>query len=316
MPFTPTAAHCVDLAGRRLSFDSVSLLRSEAGDSSLKRWFPISGEIHLGRVPAAEWAEQLLRMKAGGLNMVNAYVFWIHHEEIRGQSNFSGRRDIRAFLLLAQKLELQVMMRIGPWDHGECRNGGHPDWVLSGKGANSCGKLRSADPLYLGCVKGWYTALADQMRGLYFKDGGPITMVQVDNETSDWRFLLALRKLGLSLGITPCTYTKTGWPSPAPGYPEDSPLLPFFGGYPDQFWSSDHHSDASMGSYLISYPKQDRKHPVGFPHLGVEIGGGMAADYNHRVHLSSPDMPSMHLCDVANGFNMLGYYMVATTRTP
>jgi hypothetical protein len=51
----------------------------------------------------------------------------------------------------------------------------------------------------------------------------------VDNETSDWKFLLVLRTLGLSLGITPCSYTKTGWPSPAAGYPEDYPMLPFFG---------------------------------------------------------------------------------------
>jgi len=69
-------------------------------------------------------------------------------------------------------------MRIGPWDHGECRNGGHPDWVLSAK----CGKLRSSDPKYLGCVEGWYTALAAQLKGLYWKDGGPIVISQVDNE--------------------------------------------------------------------------------------------------------------------------------------
>ena len=48
-------------------------------------------------------------------------------------------------------------------------------------GAESCGKLRSSDPLYIGCVKGWYTALAEQMKGLYYMDGGPITLVQVRN---------------------------------------------------------------------------------------------------------------------------------------
>ena len=125
-------------------------------------------------------------------------------------------------------------------------------------------------------MKGWYTALAEQMKGLYYMDGGPITLVQVDNETSDWKFLLALRELGLSLGITPCSYTKTGWPSPAAGYPADYPMLPFFGGYPDQFWSNDMHSDASLGAYMM--------HAGGggvaakTPMLGVEIGGGMAAD--------------------------------------
>ena len=57
---------------------------------------------------------------------------------------------------------------------------------------------------------------------------------------------------------------------------------------------------------MLIHPAWDRAAQA-VPVLGVEVGGGMAADYNHRVHLSSPDMPSMHLCDVANGFNMMGY---------
>ena len=114
--------------------------------------------------------------------MINVYVFWIHHEESRGVFDFTGRRNIRSFLQLAKELGLHFLMRIGPWDHGECRNGGHPDWVLAAKGAESCGKLRSSDPLYIGCVSGWYTALAKQMSGLYYKDGGPITLVQVSGD--------------------------------------------------------------------------------------------------------------------------------------
>ena len=56
----------------------------------------------------------------------------------------------------------------------ECRNGGHPDWVL-----DNCGKLRSSDPKYLSCVSGWYTALSAELKGLFHKDGGPVTLVQV-----------------------------------------------------------------------------------------------------------------------------------------
>ena len=150
-------------------------------------------------------------------------------EERRGAFNFTGRRNIRQFVTLAGDIGLKVLMRIGPWDHGECRNGGHPDWVL-GRGA--CGRLRSPDPMYLGCVSGWYSALAQQLDGLYHKDGGPIYAVQVDNETSDWKYLLALRALAMSFGILPAVFTKTGWPGPSTGYPSDYPMLPFFGGYP------------------------------------------------------------------------------------
>ena len=87
LPYTPTPAHCVDPAGSKFGVDSLSMLRSDASSSDtslLRRWFPVSGEIHLGRVPAAAWREELLKMKAGGLSMVNVYVFWIHHEESRG----------------------------------------------------------------------------------------------------------------------------------------------------------------------------------------------------------------------------------------
>ena len=155
-----------------------------------------------------------MRMKAGGLNTVAVYVFWIHHEEQRGVFDFSGRRDIRQFITLAKEVGLKVLMRVGPWDHGECRNGGHPDWVLD---RETCGALRSTDPKYLACTAGWYGALAKQLEGLFHKDGGPITLLQVDNETSDWKYLLALRGLAMSLGILPAFFTKTGWPGPAPG---------------------------------------------------------------------------------------------------
>lgn len=109
--------------------------------------------------------------------MISVYVFWIHHEETRGAFDFTGRRDVRKFITLAQDIGLKILLRIGPWDHGECRNGGHPDWVLADK---ACGeKLRSTDPKYMACVEGWYQALAGQLKGLYHKDGGPIVMLQV-----------------------------------------------------------------------------------------------------------------------------------------
>ena len=193
-------------------------------------------------------------------------------------------------------------MRIGPWDHGECRNGGHPDWVL-----HSCGTLRSTDSKYLSCVSGWYTALAKQLTGLYHKDGGPIILVQVDNETTDWKYLLALRELAMSLGILPASFTKTGWPGPAAGYPSDYPMLPFFGGYADAFWggmssmanaaeyvfssepqAADFDSSAGIAAAGIADGSEARTStrmssggwaiPAGYPWLDIEIGGGMAAD--------------------------------------
>jgi beta-galactosidase len=266
---------------------------------------------------------------------------------------------VRQFLQIAQDVGLQVLFRAGPWDHGECRNGGHPDWVLG-----SCGKLRSVDPKYLDCVHGWcvcfparqlsadrasryhartrprahpgapharrYAALAEQTKGLYWKDGGPIVAVQVDNETTDWKYLLALQALGISLGIDPAFYTKTGWPAPGPGYPADYPMMPFFGGYADLFWSDSMASQWHSASWMFTgspsvTPREEGEStgvtsgftvPPGYPWLDVEIGGGMAASYNHRVHMDAADMPSMHLCDVGDGVNQLGYYMYHGGNNP
>jgi hypothetical protein len=294
LAFAPDASAGVAPNGSRVGADSRSLLRS-TGSGPMQRWYPVSGEVHLARLPAAEWREQLMRMKGGGLDMIAVYVFWIHHEEARGTFNFTGRRDIRRFVTTAKEVGLKVMMRIGPWDHGECRNGGHPDWVLT-----QCGKVRTTDPKYLSCVEGWYSALAGELKGLYHKDGGPILMAQVDNETPNWRFLLALKMLAQKHGIEPPFFTKTGWPSPSLGYPSDYPMLPFFGGYADQFWTNEMQPSVSSGSYTFGAHTSGI---AGTPFLGVEIGGGMAAAYNHRVHMFSEDMPSMHTVDVANGFS-------------
>lgn len=175
LPFTPNASHTTSPIGEVIGADSVSLLRGKSADA-MERWYAVGGEIHLARLPQAVWKEQLMRMRAGGLDALAVYVFWIHHEEVQGSFDFTGRRDVRQFVTLAKDVGLKVLMRIGPWDHGECRNGGHPDWVVE---SGTCGRLRSSDPKYMSCVSGWYGALAKQLEGLYHKDGGPIHAVQV-----------------------------------------------------------------------------------------------------------------------------------------
>ena len=279
--------------------DSKSLwINSTADGQGSKRWFPIAGEIHPGRVPSKQWRNELTKMKAGGLNTISVYVFWIYHEEERNKFIFDGRRDIRSFLQLAASLDLKVLLRIGPWDHGECRNGGHPDWVLT-----QCGKLRSSDPAYLSCVEDFYRELGAQVEGLFWRDGGPVFAIQLDNETSDWKYLLALKAIA-SKYFSPAYFAKTGWPAPADA-PANLPLMPYFGGYPDLFWTNDMHPDPASSAYRFSNFSTGKS----LPYLGIEIGGGMATAYNHRVHLESDDLPSLHLVDVGSGYSSLGYYM-------
>merc|ERR1719201_2986786 len=138
-------------------------------------------------------------------------------------------------------------------------------------------------------------------------DGGPIFAIQVDNETTDWKYLLALKALALECGMYPAAFTKTGWPQPGPGCPKDLALIPYFGGYPDQFWSHVNHTEASFGAYSFGGPSGEL--PQGYPYLGVEYGGGMQASYDHRVLLNDSDVPALNLVQFASGANGMGYYM-------
>src|ERR1041384_5833228 len=67
-------------------------------------WFPIMGEFHYARYPASEWEREILKMKAGGINIVATYVFWIHHEETEGKYDWSGQRELGKFIRLCGQL--------------------------------------------------------------------------------------------------------------------------------------------------------------------------------------------------------------------
>ena len=83
------------------------------------------------RYPAEQWEEEILKMKAGGVNVVPTYVFWSLHEEVEGQYRWDGQRNLRGFIELCKKHDMPVIVRIGPWCHGEIRSGGFPDWLFA-----------------------------------------------------------------------------------------------------------------------------------------------------------------------------------------
>ncbi|HEX2621035.1 MAG TPA: beta-galactosidase, partial [Phototrophicaceae bacterium] len=142
-----------------------------------KPCIPVMGEFHFSRYSEAFWEEELLKMKAGGIDIVATYVFWNHIEEDEGVFDWSGNRNLRRFVELCDRHQLQVIVRIGPFDHGECRNGGFPDWLYGRPFP-----LRSNDPRYLAYVERLYGEIAKQLVGLFFKDAGPIIGIQLDNE--------------------------------------------------------------------------------------------------------------------------------------
>lgn len=175
-----------------------------------KPWFPVMGEFQYSRYPAEHWEEEILKMKAGGVRIISTYIFWIHHEEIEGQFDWAGRRDLHRFVQLAGKHCMYVWARIGPWDHGEVRNGGLPDWLLAKTLA------RQNNPKYLKYVQRFYNEISRQVARLFWKDGGPIIGVQIENEYHSRgpgegeEHLLTLRKMAREAGIDAPFYAITG----------------------------------------------------------------------------------------------------------
>lgn len=137
-----------------------------------------SGEMHFMRIPEAYWEHRLKMAKAMGLNTVCAYMFWNAHEEKPDEFNFSGRRDVAKFCRLAQKEGLYVILRPGPYSCAEWEFGGFPWWLLKKKDL----ELRTQDPYYMERAKKYLLEVGKQLAPLQITKGGPILMVQVENE--------------------------------------------------------------------------------------------------------------------------------------
>ena len=275
-------------------------------------WIPIAGEFHYARYPQAEWRDELLKMKAAGIDTVSTYVFWIYHEEEQGKWDWNGQRSLRDFIKLAQETGLKVIVRMGPWCHGEVRNGGFPDWVQE-----SGTKLRTKDPAFLKLVESLFQEEAKQMRGLLWKDGGPVIGVQLDNECDRADYLLALKDMARAAGVDVPFYTITGWQGGLPG----SELIPLFGGYPDGFWGGSHEDYRKEFLFNQVRAMNDlgaqltNKNPINadligrFPYACAEIGGGMMSGYNRRIKIQPADVAALALAKLGSGNNMPGYYL-------
>ncbi|XP_031446246.1 beta-galactosidase isoform X1 [Phasianus colchicus] len=156
----------------------------------------ISGSIHYSRVPRYYWKDRLLKMKMAGLDAIQTYVPWNYHEPQMGMYDFSGDRDLEYFLQLASETGLLVILRAGPYICAEWDMGGLPAWLLEKESI----VLRSSDSDYLTAVEKWMGVLLPKMKPHLYQNGGPIIMVQVENEygsyfACDYDYLRFLLKI-------------------------------------------------------------------------------------------------------------------------
>ena len=305
-------------------------------------FFGISGEMHFARVSPDQWEDAVVKMRCGGINILSTYIFWNVHEEEEGVFRFDGCRDLRAFLEVCEKHRMMVIVRVGPFAHGEMRNGGLPDW-LYGKPY----EVRENNPGFLEAVRRFFRALHGQMDGHYFGQGGCIVGAQVENEyqhssapwenttgiSGEWvpgghsgaAYMLALKRIMREEGIRTPFYTATAWGGAIAPAEE---VLPLWGGYSYQPWLfysaagthpatpeyiyRDNHNSAVRKEYNFE-PSYD---PESRPYACCEMMGGMMCSYKYRFRLDMRAVDALANIKLGSGCNLLGYYMYRGGTTP
>jgi beta-galactosidase len=176
--FLITLLSCLALAGPQTQAASTFAIGDQDFVLDGKPFLIRCGEMHFARIPREYWQHRLRMARAMGLNTVCAYLFWNFHERTPGQFDFQGDADVAAFCQLAQAENLKVILRPGPYSCAEWDFGGFPYWLLKTPDI----KLRTQDPRYLQACRNYLMAVGKQLAPLQLTRGGPIIMVQVENE--------------------------------------------------------------------------------------------------------------------------------------
>jgi len=287
---------------------------------------PVMGELQYSRMPEERWEDEILKMKAAGVNVIATYSFWNHHEEIEGQFDWQGNKDLRSFVKLCQRLGVLVYPRIGPWSHGEARNGGTPDWILRKKYLTD----RSLDPVYQQYVERYFKQIGLQLKGLMYKDGGPVIGIQLENEY--WKgkagepYIYWLKQTAIKYGMDVPLYTVTGW---GDGSVPPNEVIPMWGGYPDESWTPDIQKITSCDNYHFSsfrddetignaqVKKKDKYMDYSLdPYFTCEMGVGIFNSIHRRPVLGKLDGLGLIMSRIGSGGNLLGYYVFAGGSNP
>jgi beta-galactosidase GanA len=170
----------------------------------------LAGELHFQRIPREYWKDRLLKARAMGLNTICTYVFWNLLEPEPGKWNFSGNNDVASFIRTAQEAGLWVIVRPGPYACAEWDFGGLPIWLLRTPDI----KIRCLDPRYMAACASYIRKMADLLRPLQIQKGGPVLMIQIENEYgsygNDQGYMPALESMWRKGGIEVPFYTADG----------------------------------------------------------------------------------------------------------
>ena len=170
----------------------------------------ISGAVHYFRNMPDCWADIFRKLKAMGCNCVETYCAWNMHEKVQGEYDFSGILDIAEFIRTAQQLGLMVIVRPGPYICAEWEFGGLPWWIQ----CDDDMEIRCMNPKYIACFDRYLDRLCQEIRPLLCTNGGPIIMVQCENEYGyygdDKTYLTYLKQGFVNRGIDVPLFTSDG----------------------------------------------------------------------------------------------------------
>lgn len=170
----------------------------------------LSGAVHYFRVVPEYWEDRLKKLRACGFNTVETYVVWNLHERREGEFNFSGGLDIVRFIKTAAALGLYVILRPGPYICSELEGGGLPSWLHKYPGM----RIRCNDPLYLEKVRPYYRELLSRIAPYQCGNGGPIIMVQIENEYgsygNDHTYMQTVADIYREYGLNCLLFTSDG----------------------------------------------------------------------------------------------------------
>ncbi|MCC6581043.1 MAG: beta-galactosidase [Phycisphaeraceae bacterium] len=309
MPATST--HAVTVGRDYLSLDG-------------KPFFSFGGDFNYTRTPRRHWRDRLLKMKAAGMNTVTFYITWGYHEPVEGHVDWSGDKDVAAFLDMIHDCGMVAITRHGPFVHGEWRNGGLPQWLID---KLTPSRVRTNDPQYLDLTAQWYE---QQMRIIIprlYTRGGPIVMMQLENELGSagskgddiargsadpeenarhvMYYYNLVRQHGADVPIIDISH----WP----GREEKIALLvDTSGGYPSACFSNE-------GEIWPMNPARWEKHQR--PHITIETGSSMFVrfydlpPYKNTSGYQGPILDpacieALSLGHLAEGASGINYYMV------
>ena len=172
-----------------------------------------AAELHYPRIPRPYWEHRIKMCKALGMNTICLYVFWNIHEQREGEFDFTGQNDVAEFCRLAQKNGMYVIVRPGPYVCAEWEMGGLPWWLLKKKDI----ALREDDPYFLERVRLFENKVGEQLAPLTIQNGGPIIMVQVENEYGSYgtnkKYVSAIRDIVREAGFDKVTLFQCDWAS-------------------------------------------------------------------------------------------------------